>query len=262
MQEVLLADLEPAVQAITRILENRAAVNGDTVQLLEALPPLANVFRYGNVRQTDTGMVAHMLDGLIVRAAIGLPLACSGIDDDSAHELRGTILAAHSAVALRDAEEQTQAWQRALRLMTDSSTAHELLQGLAGRLLLDEGIWQGTDAAVALSLHLSSSTPQLQAAAWLEGFLNRNAMVLLHDNQLWQLVNDWLCSLGETHFTNILPLVRRTFSAFSASERQDLGQRARQGTINPQAVTTALNWDETQAVLPLPLLRLFFGMNK
>ena len=50
----------------------------------------------------------------------------------------------------------------------------------------------------------------LQAAAWLEGFLNRNAMVLLHDQQLWQLVNDWLCGLSEAHFTHILPLVRGT----------------------------------------------------
>jgi hypothetical protein len=146
--------------------------------------------------------------------------------------------------------------------VADSSTAHELLQGLAGRLLLDEGIWQGTDAAVALSLHLSSSTPPLQAAAWLEGFLNRNAMVLLHDNQLWQLVNDWLCSLGDTHFTHILPLVRRTFSAFSASERQDLGQRARQGghSTASAASIAAPQWDETLAALPVPLLQTILGI--
>jgi len=53
--------------------------------------------------------------------------------------------------------------------------------------------------------------------------------LVLHDAGLRQLVNDWLCGLGETHFIHILPLVRRTFSAFSASERSDLGQRARQG---------------------------------
>ena len=47
------------------------------MQLLQALPPLANVFRYGNVRQTDTALVAHMLDSLILRAAIALPLACA-----------------------------------------------------------------------------------------------------------------------------------------------------------------------------------------
>lgn len=261
VNQVLLADLAPAVQAVTRILENRAAVSGDTLQLLEALPPLANVFRYGNVRQTDTGMVAHMLDSLIVRAAIGLPLACSGIDDDSASSLRTMLLAAHSAVALRDAQEQTQAWQRALRLVAESSTAHALLQGLATRLLLDEGLWQATEAAQALSLHLSSGVEPLQAAAWLEGFLNRNAMVLLHDQQLWQLVNDWLCGLSEAHFTHILPLVRRTFAAFSTSERRDLGQRASQaGGSAAASASAAPLWDEALAALPVPFLRTILGV--
>lgn len=263
VQEVLLADLGPAVQAITRILENRAAVSGDTLQLLQALPPLASVFRYGNVRQTDTGMVAHMLDSLTVRAAIGLPLACSGIDDASAEQLRSTLLAAHGAVALRDAPEQTQAWQRALQRVAERGTAHELLQGLATRLLLDDGLWQADGAAQALSLHLSSGADPLKAAAWLEGFLNRNAVVLLHDAQLWQLVNGWLCSLGEAHFTHILPLVRRTFSAFSASERSDLGQRARQGgaaTAHAAASASAPPWDAELAALPLPLLHTILGI--
>lgn len=260
VNQALLADLGEAVQAISRILENRAAVSGDTLQLLEALPPLANMFRYGNVRQTDTALVAHMLDSLILRAAIALPLACSALNDEAAQTLREKIIAAHGAIALRDAEEQTQAWQRALRQVAASSQTHELLQGLAGRLLLDEHLWEPADAAQALSLHLSSGAEPLKAAAWLEGFLNRNALVLLHDTALWQLVNDWLCGLGEEHFIHILPLVRRTFSAFSASERSDLGQRARQGVRPVQAVASAPGWDEELAVLPLPLLRTILGV--
>ena len=260
VNQALLADLGEAVQAISRVLENRAAVSGDTLQLLDALPPLANVFRYGNVRQTDTALVAHMLDSLILRAAIALPLASSALNDDAAQTLREKIIAAHGAIALRDAEEQTQAWQRALRQIAASTQAHELLQGLAGRLLLDAQIWEAGDAAQALSLHLSSGAEPLKAAAWLEGFLNRNALVLLHDAALWQLVNDWLCGLGEEHFTHILPLVRRTFSAFSASERSDLGQRARQGVRPVQAVASAPGWDEELAALPLPLLRSILGV--
>ncbi|MDQ3059095.1 MAG: DUF5682 family protein [Pseudomonadota bacterium] len=260
VNQALLADLGDAVQAISRVLENRAAVSGDTLQLLQALPPLANVFRYGNVRQTDTALVAHMLDSLILRAAIALPLACCALSDDAAETLRQKIIAAHGAIALRDAEAQTQAWQRALQQITASTQAHELLQGLASRLLLDEHLWGADDAAQALSLHLSSGTEPLKAAAWLEGFLNRNALVLLHDSALWQLVNDWLCGLGEEHFTHILPLVRRTFSAFSASERRDLGQRARQGARPVQAVASAPGWDEELAALPLPLLRSILGV--
>ena len=260
VNQALLADLGDAVQAISRVLENRAAVSGDTLQLLEALPPLANVFRYGNVRQTDTALVAHMLDSLILRAAIALPLACCALNDAAAEALRAKVIAAHSAIALRDADAQTEAWQRALKQIATSTSAHELLQGLASRLLLDEHLWETADAAQALSLHLSSGAEPLKAAAWLEGFLNRNALVLLHDAALWQLVNDWLSGLGEEHFIHILPLVRRTFSAFSASERSDLGQRARQGVRPVQAVVSAPGWDEALAGLPLGLLRTILGV--
>ena len=218
------------------------------------------MFRYGNVRQTDTGLVAHMLDSLILRAAIALPLACSALNDDAAHTLRGHVIAAHGAIALRDAEAQTQAWQRALQHVAASGQTHELLKGLASRLLLDDHIWKASDAAQALSLNLSSGTEPLKAAAWLEGFLNRNAMVLLHDVALWQLVNDWLSGLGEEHFVHILPLVRRTFSAFSTSERRDLGTRAKQGTSIAPAVASAPQWDEALAELPLPSLRTILGV--
>ena len=228
--------------------------------IAQALPPLANVFRYGNVRQTDTALVAHMLGSLILRAAIALPLACCALNDAAAETLRAKVIAAHSAIALRGADAQTQAWQRALQQVATSASAHELLQGLASRLLLDEHIWQASDAAQALSLHLSSGTEPLKAAAWLEDFLNRNALVLLHDAALWQLVNGWLGSLGEEHFVHILPLVRRTFSTFSASERRDLGQRARQGAVPVAAVASAPEWNEELAGLPLGLLRTILGV--
>jgi hypothetical protein len=102
VDRVLLADLDAAVAAATQALEDRAARTGDALQLLAALPPLANVFRYGNVRQTDAAMVGHVLDGLIVRAAIGLPLACMSLDDAAAEDLRKQLLAAHAAIGLRD----------------------------------------------------------------------------------------------------------------------------------------------------------------
>ena len=260
VDSVLLADLDHAVAAVTQALENRAAVTGDAQQLLAALPPLANVFRYGNVRQTDASMVGHVLDGLIVRAAISLPLAASSLDDAAAETLRDKLLGAHAAVALRDGEEQTQAWQRSLAQLAASSGAHELLQGVAVRLLLDTGAWAHEQAAQALSLHLSSGADPGKAAAWLDGFLNRNAVVLLHDPQVWRLVDAWLASLSDEHFLRVLPLVRRSFSAFGPGERRDLGQRARQGAPDASATVAAHRWDDTRAVMPLPVLRRILGL--
>ncbi len=254
VDRVLLADLEGAVAAATQALENRAALTGDAAQLLAALPPLANVFRYGNVRQTDAAMVGHLLDGLIVRAAIALPLAGTALDDTAAEALREHLLAAHAAVGLRDGEAQTAAWRQALAQLAGLPTAHELLRGLATRLLLDAAVWDGEQVAQQLSLHLSTGAPAADAAAWLDGFLNRNAVVLLHDDAVWRLVDEWLAALSEEHFIAVLPLVRRSFSHFAAGERRDLGTRAARGAVTAQFTGTA-DWDDARAVLPLPLLR-------
>lgn len=261
VDSVLLADLDSAVAAATHALQDRAALTGDAQQLLAALPPLANVFRYGNVRQTDAAMVGHVLDGLIVRAAISLPLAGSSLDDAAADALRGKLLGAHAAVALRQGEAQTDAWRRALGQLAGQAGAHELLRGVAARLLLDDGTWSSEQAAQALSLHLSAGAEPQKAAAWLDGFLNRNAVVLLHDALVWRLVNEWLTGLSAEHFVRVLPLVRRTFSAFGPGERRDLGQRASQGAQPAAAPMPAPTWDDTRAALPLPLLRELLGVS-
>jgi Family of unknown function (DUF5682) len=261
--QVLLADLEDAIPVVTDALKNRAALSGDALQLLAALPALANVYRYGNVRQTASALVVHVLDSLITRAAIALPLAACGIADDAAETLREKILAAHAAIGLRRDEEKSADWQQALAQITAIASTHELINGLASRLLLDAGVRSADDIAMALSLHLSQGAEPAKAAAWLEGFLNRNAQVLLHDAVVWQLVNNWLAQLTDQHFNSVLPLVRRTFSAFATNDRHDLGQRARQaisGAATSAAATTAPAWDPVRAVLPVPFLQQILGL--
>ncbi len=275
VDQALLADLDVAVATATKALEDRAALTGDAAQLLATLPPLANVFRYGNVRQTDATLVAHVLDSLALRSAIGLPVACSGIDDTAAETLRGLVLAAHAAIALRDGEEATARWRHALGQVADQAGAHELLKGISTRLLLDVGDWSADDAARAMSLNLSAGAEPARAAAWLEGFLNRNAVVLLHDATVWSIVDDWLTRLTHDHFVHVLPLVRRTFAAFAATELRDLSQKAKQaaasrpGANASREASTATHdagestiaaWDTARAALPLPLLRDLLGI--
>jgi len=257
----LLAELDDAVAAATQALNDRAALTGDATQLLAALPALANVFRYGNVRRTDAGLVARVLDGLIVRAAIGLPLASAQLDEAAAEGLREPLLAAHAAVTLRNAAEQTEAWRHALALLAQLGSAHPLLQGLATRLLLDAGEWESAQVAQTMSLHLSSATEPAKAAAWLDGFLNRNAVVLLHDAAVWQLLDDWLAALSEEHFLRVLPLVRRSFAGFGPAERRDLAQRASQGAAPATALAAEPDWNEVHANRVLPLLRQLMGLS-
>jgi len=197
-----------------------------------------------------------VLDSLIQRCAIGLPLACCALDEESAQKVRESILAGHAAVALRDAPELREAWQTALARIAHMDSSAALLRGLATRLLLDEGAWSDAEAGRWLSLSLSSAAEPADAAAWLEGFLNRNGLVLLHDPRLWALVDAWVSQLHDSHFVQVLPLLRRAFAAFSASERRALGERAHAGTSAPalapsQATAAPLDLDRAAAVLPL-----------
>ena len=256
---VLLADLGTAVQAVSHALQTQAAITGDAVQLISAVPPLARVFRYGSVRQMDGDLLAKILDGLITRGAIGLPLACHSLDDSAAETLRDTLLPAHDAVGLRDSAEPSQAWQQALHQIAVGDACHALLRGLCCRLLLDAGHIAQAQAAVQLSRNLSAGALPLEAAQWLDGFLNRNAMVLLHDAAVWSLVDAWLAELADAHFLQVVPLLRRSFANFSQSERRELGGRAAHG-VKPVPAIAPSEGDAARAALPVPTLRLLLGL--
>ncbi|MES2945215.1 MAG: DUF5682 family protein [Pseudomonadota bacterium] len=260
---VLLADLGEAVNAVSNALQAQAAITGDALQLIAAVPPLAKVFRYGSVRQTDSALLAQVLDGLITRGAIGLPLACQALDESAAEAVRGPLLATHDAIALRDSAEHTTIWQQALQQIAVGDAPHALLRGLCCRLLLDAGRFDSDQAATQLSRQLSAGASPLDAAQWLDGFLNRNALVLLHDNSVWQLVDQWLADLSPDHFMQVVPLVRRSFAGFSGSERRDLGARAARDSTPGKSASpadAAAELDATRAAKPVATLRLLLGL--
>ena len=261
VNDILFADLPDAVGHATRMLEEKAATANDVGQLLEAIPPLAAIARYGNVRQTDAGMVARVLEGLIPRASIGLPGACTSLDDESAAAMRARIIAAHNAIRLLGNEGLWESWLSALhQTALRDGMVHELLRGMAVRLLFDEQRLPVEEAARLMSLSLSAAAAPASASAWIEGFLNQSALVLLHDDALWGVLANWLDGLNDTHFTNILPMLRRTFSGFSAPERRQLGERAKRPAGKPMREQAETRWDAERAALPVPLLRRVLGL--
>lgn len=261
VNDILFADLPDAVGHATRMLEEKAATANDVGQLLEAIPPLAAIARYGNVRQTDAGMVARVLEGLIPRASIGLPGACTSLDDESAAAMRARIIAAYNAIRLLGNEGLWESWLSALhQTALRDGMVHELLRGMAVRLLFDEQRLPVEEAARLMSLSLSAAAAPASASAWIEGFLNQSALVLLHDDALWGVLANWLDGLNDTHFTNILPMLRRTFSGFSAPERRQLGERAKRAAGKPMQKQAETRWDAERAALPVPLLRRVLGL--
>lgn len=229
LEVALLADLGDATNGLITRLESAAALDHDVTHLLAALPGLTRTLRYGDVRGTDTEALAHVADGLLVRICAGLPGAVTGLDTDAAEQLRTQLDAAHTAIHTRDNDWATGEWLAALRRLADRDDVHGALVGRTVRLLADAGRIDESDSARRLSAALSIGNTAAAKAAWIDGFLGGRGLLLVHDRELLRLIDDWLRSLGDDMFVEILPLLRRTFGAFESGERRAIGQAVRDG---------------------------------
>lgn len=260
IESVLLADLRDAVEPVMRQLENKAALTSDVNHLMDALPPLATVLRYGDVRQTDTSMIGHILTGLVARVCAGLPAACSSLSDETAAEITKRVNNTHSSLTTLAEEPLRQPWIETLSKLADDDSVHGLVTGRSTRILLDDAAIDTDMAAARLSRHLSRANAPAQAAAWLEGFLSGSGLVLLHQPTLWGLIDAWLSSLTPEHFMEIMPLLRRTFATFAMPERRQMGELAKQGEGASHIAAPANDdIDEARANLVLPTLAALLG---
>ncbi|MDT0428109.1 DUF5682 family protein [Streptomyces salyersiae] len=294
-----------ALSVVMSALADRAALDADVGHLADALPALARSLRYGDVRGTDTAALAAVAVGLAERICVGLPPACTGIDPDGAQEQRRRVDGVHSAIALlagagagagagadpsyggapapapTDAPADGPAdaptdglrgrWAGVLCKLAARDTVAGVVRGRATRLLLDDGHLSEDEAARLMGLALSRGAPPADAAAWIEGFVGGAAgsgMLLVHDERLLRLVDDWLTGIPPASFTAVLPLLRRTFSTYDPGVRRTLGELVRRGpqpggahrTADAPAAGFGPGFDERRADAVVPVLRLLLGL--
>jgi hypothetical protein len=265
LDRAILADLAASVERIMARLEARAAVASDVTQLMNALPPLANLLRYGNVRKTDAATVAHATNGIVARICVGLPGACSSLDDDAATEMFGAVQKANAALDLIEDPEHLGSWHATLSRMSGSDRLHGLVAGRCVRILLDARALDSGEAARRMNLAVSTAAGPPQAAAWIDGFLRGSGELLYHDDALFGIFDGWLASLPDDAFPQLLPLLRRTFSTFEAPLRRNLGEKARRGATSGTAPAlrpaAATDFDDDRAARVLPLLARMLGLD-
>ncbi len=259
LDHVLMAELPAAANHIMARLQQIAALTTDTGLLMDALPALADILRYGNVRQTDQSLVATIVGEIVIRICIGLPLAVSSLDDDAAQTMYKRLLQVHSAINLLQNDEYAKEWQGALLTLNQHHSLHGLLAGRVVRLLRDDETLPADAVVAQMQLALSSATGPDYAAAWLEGFLRDSGEVLLYDDALWELLNQWVKNLHPANFDQLLPLLRRTFSTFHAPDRKRIGERAKQQEVVESPAT--LEIDPERAMNVLPVFKQLLGID-
>ncbi|MCL6297453.1 DUF5682 family protein [Streptomyces kronopolitis] len=283
-EHCLLAELPDALPEVMQALADRAALDADVGQLARSLPALVRSVRYGDVRGTESAALREVATGLAERVFVGLPPACAGLDAEGAAAMREPLDATHQAVGLlarpepgqRPAPDGLRArWAAVLHTVSARDAVPGLLRGRAVRLLLDDGELGEEESARLMALALSPGTPPADAAGWIEGFVGGGdgGMLLVHDARLLALVDGWLAGVPDAAFTDVLPLLRRTFAEYETGVRRTLGELIRRGPTTPPhrppgdapdaaAPGFGPGLDRDRAAAVLPTLRLLLGIGE
>jgi hypothetical protein len=262
VEDCLLSELDTALPDVLAALDRRAATDSDVANLMAALTALARASRYGTVRGTDTGALRTVGERMVVRVCAGLPSAAHGLDEDAAARLCGLVDGVHEAAGLLG-EDTRERWLVALESLARRETVAPRLGGRVTRILYDAERTSASEVELRLGRALTPGIEPANGAAYIEGFFDGGALLLVHDDRLLRVLDGWLSAVPPALFTEVLPLLRRTFGAFAAPERRTIGERAA-GLSGQRAPVERVveDFDERRAESVLPVLATLLGVGR
>jgi len=261
IQQSIPAELYERLDDLLFRINELSAISADIIDLMNAIPALVEVSRYGNVRKSDLSVLNTIVQQLLTKVFIGLSNACYGLDEDTSNKMFVLIGAVDNAVKLYDNADMELQWHDTLHHLIDKDNIHSIISGCVCRLLLDAKQLTDAEADQRISFALSPQHDPHKVAFWLEGFLRGNGMILIYDHRLWNLLYTWVTALPDNAFTELLALLRRAFSKFEFGERRQIGEKAKKGLHEQARVQQDkdTDFDPELAGSILPTIKLLLG---
>lgn len=259
LDDAVLARLPQAVLVLLAAVQNQAAVSADVTHLMQALPPLVRVARYGDVRGTEAASVEPIVTGLVERITVGLIPAASNIDEAAADALIASIDGVQLALDTLDRQDLREDWFECLARLADLDTAAPAVRGFAVRLAFDRQRVTAEDLATRARLALSAAVKPADATSWLTGLLRGSGLLLLQHDMLWRVIDAWMAGLNHDDFLERLPLLRRAFAGFNPGERRQMGDKVKRLDGKQAAPKADLVLDHDRAGRTLPVLAAVLG---
>ncbi len=258
----LLADLpEAAEHCITR-LQAAAVGSGDLVQLMDTVPTLVSILRYGTARPIPTEQLSALVSALAAEINAGAQAAAVDIEPGEADAMRRAMSGYDRALALHGEAHLTEMWHRELAAIVQHDRSAPAVAGLGLRLLHDGQVWDVERVAASFSRALTPPSAPAAAGAFVESFLAGGAEVLIQDRPLLAALDAWLVELDDESFIELLPMLRRGFSDFAETGRIRILGIIGSGAIAAASGPGAQDDDASPAFIAqaLPLLRTIMGI--
>lgn len=223
LMEAVVARAPRVVAEALAATERLSAVDDDLSSLARAARALSGLVSYGTSRGADAAaaeVIRALLEKTFARAVLRAPAACVG-DDQAIAPARDALRILHE-LALAQRRVDRELWFTTAHDLATSDRVHPACAGLvAGLLFLGERLTE--DAVVALvALRLSGTTDPQAGAAFLEGFLGVNALVLVKNRAIVRALDGFLQAIDGDRFRDTVPLLRRAFAGLGPTERRYL----------------------------------------
>jgi hypothetical protein len=223
LMEAVVTGAAQVVPEALAATERLAAVDDDVQSLARATRSLSGLVSYGTSRSFIAGAEALVLDlasRTFTRAVLRIEGAATGSDEAIA-PAREAIRILHE-IAVSQKGFDTTLWFQTAETLVHSSTIHGAVAGmLAGLLYLAEKIDEA-QLETLVGLRLSTVIDPHAGAAFLEGFLSVNSLVLVKNRAVVTALDQFLQGVPEDRFRDVLPMLRRAFSGLGATERRYL----------------------------------------
>lgn len=242
----LITKLFDKIDFLIHQIEEILVGSTDTLNLIATVVPLIEISRYDDIRQTDLSILDDLIDALMVKISVHLADSCYGLDEDNARNMFDHMKQLNTMMVVYKKEELKEAWLDAIeRLIVGDQRISYIIQGAAYRILFDTHRIDDKRLQQAFSQALSYGVEPLASAYWIEGVLGDNAMILIVDHTLWNILYRWLDARSDEEFDALLPILRRTFSYYAVDVRYKIGQKAQKGLVLEEASDHEIEQGET-----------------
>jgi hypothetical protein len=211
------------VPAALAAAERLAATDDDVLSLARATRALSGLVSYGTSRAAIAGaedVIAELADKTFTRAVLRIERASHG-DDAAVAPARDAIRILHE-IAVSQTRFDTSLWFTTASELVTSERIHGACAGMLGGLLYLADRLDDAAVTTMVAFRLSNTADPGAGAAFLEGFLSVNALVLVRNRAIVAALDGFMQSVAAGRFRDVLPVLRRAFSSLGATERRYL----------------------------------------
>lgn len=223
LMEAVVARAPQVVGEALAAAERLAAVDDDLASLARAARALSGLVSYGSSRGADaatTAVLEALLDKTFTRAVLRVEGACQGDDAAIAPAIDALRVLHELAVAQRRLDREL--WFATALALVRGDRVHPRCAGLlAGLMFLGEQLTEA-DVVGLVAVRLSSLADPAAGAAFLEGFLAVNALVLVKNRAIVAALDGFMQGIAAERFRDVVPLLRRALAGLGATERRYL----------------------------------------